>query len=119
MKLENTVLDNAPDFGDENLEQIGDLIERAPRWPSGMCYGYKEGCLVLIAHVSIRRGQDEVREFCGTFYRSPIVPDLRVDKEASILHLEREAKLPASNIGENYIEQPGLVNIVELRSEEH
>ena len=55
-----------------------------------------------------------MREFCATFYRSPIVPDLRVDEEAAILHWEREAKLPASNIGDNYIEQPVLVNIVEL-----
>ena len=113
MQLENEALNDTPNLSDDDFEQIGEFAECASRRPSGMCYGYNEGCLVLVVHISLRRGENEIREFRSTFYRAAIVSDIWRDEDTH-LSCERNAKFPARDIVDNYIEQPVLVNVVEL-----
>ena len=107
------VINNPSDFGNKDFQHVSEFASCAPRWPSGMCYGYNEGCLVLVVHISLWRLHGEPCEFCATFYRTPKEFDCGRDEDSLII-VRPEAKLPSRNIGDDHIEQPVLINIIEI-----
>src|ERR1035441_10666795 len=113
MGSQDHLLNDSPLFCNKDFQDIPEFTEGAPAWPSGMCYGYNERCLVVVVHVSLGRINGEPCEFCATFYRTPKEFDCGRDKDSSII-LRPEAKLLSRNIGDNHIEQPVLVSIIEI-----
>lgn len=113
MQSQNQAINDVFNLCDEVVENISEFGETASRWPSGMSYGYDNGCLVLVAHISIGRLQYKPHDFCATFYRVPPEVDLLRDYDRSVVW-HREAKFSADDIGDNNIEQPVLVRIVEV-----
>ena len=116
MRSENHTLNNPLDLRDEEIENVSQLANGAAAWSGGTCYGYHEGCLVLVAHIRLGRCDGEPREFCATFYRGEMKSDFRLHKDELVVW-RHKTELPLLGIGENYIEQPVLVGIVEVGQE--
>jgi hypothetical protein len=103
-------VDNPSHFGDESLQYVLKKGDGLPGWTRGMAYGYCDGTLVLVVHVSFRGLQGEERKFCATFYRGSEM----VDRWDAAHQWSLECKLPMGNVLESYIERPVLVRVVEF-----
>lgn len=113
MNLENKALNDPFNFFDEDVKNVSKLSEPPPAWANGMSYGYHEGCLVFVVHISLWRVDGEPCESCATFYRAKKEVYGRRNKNGPIIW-RREAELALLNVGNDYIEQPVLVRIVEF-----
>jgi len=115
---DNTVND-CFDFRYEDIQDVGEFPEFALGWPDGMADGYDKGQLVFVIHIGLWSPEGEVRALCATFYRADMETDAgwndrgRNDNSGGSFKTE----LPLSHIGDDYIEQPVLVNIVEFAEE--
>src|ERR1039458_7211441 len=106
------VINNPSDFGNKDFQHVSEFASCAPRWPSGMCYGYNEGCLVLVVHISLWRLHGEPCEFCATFYSSRMIAE--GGRDDRLLADACKTELPMRHIGEHHIEQPVFVKIIEF-----
>lgn len=105
----NLQINDLPNFTDECIEDKDDFGDGLAGWPLGMAYGYSEGQIAIILHVSLRGIEGEEKKFCATYYRSPQIMELGPSG-----CLSDEAKLPLDDMLHGYSEQPVLVSIVEF-----
>jgi hypothetical protein len=103
-------IDDSSHFEDETSEHVLNSGDAIPGWTRGMAYGYCDGTLVLIAHISLRGLEGEEYKFCATCYRGSEV----VERGHATHQGGREFKLPGGSMLESYIERPMLVGIGEF-----
>src|ERR1035441_2504138 len=103
--------DNSVDLFEEGRQDVLYLGESATRWRRGMCYGYLNRALVLVVHLLLRRGNNEVGDLCATFYR----PHMLAGSDGGLIV---SARFPFDSslgkTGDDNIEKPVLVRIVEV-----
>jgi hypothetical protein len=106
-------VDDSLDFGGEMFQDVLESVHMPTRWPWGMANSYNDGTAVLVAHISLRRGQGEECNLCATFYRSPEM----MERWDAAQQWRLEAKLRRADIFLPYVEQPVLVRIIEISEE--
>jgi hypothetical protein len=114
MPSQDYTVNDASDLLNEDLQNIDKFSRRATGWPGGMSYGYYNGCLVLAVHIRLRRGEHDIREFCATFYSARVVEQLEAREFVTGVI---ESQVTLSGVGDDHIEKPVLVKIVEFIEE--
>jgi hypothetical protein len=113
MQLQDHLVNDSSDFSNEDFQDVGEFGKSAPVWSRSMCYGYNEGRLVIVVHISLGRVQSEPCEFCATFYSAKQEIDGGGNEDQLVIW-RREAKLPFTDIGDDEIKQAVLVDIIEV-----
>lgn len=105
------LVDDKNHFISEPIHDCGEFGELAPIGSGWMSKGYHDHRFMVVLQIRLRRDGSDPCDFCAIFYAAPVVVD---DVTPIGVWRRNEAHLPLLDIGQDYIEQPVLVRIIEI-----